>query len=235
MKISNWRQPRPTEKAQPASSEPLTLEDNLRLLSHKKADQRKAAVMALTHYPESLELVGPALIAGLKDRHPEVKCEVIWALGRMGYEEALEPLTTLLTTKDHRIRREVAETLGVLGHKRATLPLTQAIFDPRLEVFLASIGALASLQDERCIKLLKIGAKSMDLFTRARARKALKIMGVQHDSPPDWKMAMEVVQNNGISGRQSRYSDVDLEVLLEDNLMQTKREKELSLDNLMGS
>ena len=66
---------------------------------------------------------GDQLIAVLT-RHPDPRkrARAALELGELGYDEALEPLITMLKKdENHLVRRDCAEGLGLLGDKKAVM------------------------------------------------------------------------------------------------------------------
>jgi HEAT repeat protein len=102
---------------------------NLNVVISALKDRAPTAKGARLTAMEAVELLGskakaavPELIAALKDRAPvgrkdgeQVRGRAARALGRLGVNEAIPPLTEILRDPDRGARRAAAEALGLIG------------------------------------------------------------------------------------------------------------------------
>lgn len=88
------------------------------------------------------------------EENPSVRADVATALGKLGNNEAVEPLiNALMNDRDKEVRSRAALALGVLGDLRAVEPLIERI-DYDFYVQRNSAIALGSLKDRRAIEPL---------------------------------------------------------------------------------
>lgn len=89
----------------------------------------------------------------------EVRCAVVYALGLLGDERALEPLLLVLrgTGEQAQTRAMAAEALADLRLARAIDPLIAALSDPEPQVRFFTVFALGEIGDERALpELLRL-------------------------------------------------------------------------------
>ncbi len=114
----------------------------------------------------------------LEDPDPNVRREALFALGRIGTEEAIELLIWQLHDPDRRTRTVSAEALGMAGSQDGTLPLVSALDDRDNEVRRAAASALGNLADSRSAEtLLKLLGHEKDGEVLIGAASALSKLG----------------------------------------------------------
>jgi HEAT repeat protein len=130
---------------------------------------RRDAALALAS--EGTAIV-PSLLAALDDPDAEVRCAVVYALGRLGALEAVRPLTRMLT-EDRPSALEAARALGRLGALDALLSalLLGDEFTRR-----AAVAGLGQLRDRRSLSALyEEMIKGSDEISRASRASLLQI------------------------------------------------------------
>jgi len=66
-------------------------------------------------------------LAMLEEEDPSQRWKAAESLGRIGDDQATEPLIILLTDEDWRVRQKAAWALGEIGDPRALVPLRRAM------------------------------------------------------------------------------------------------------------
>ncbi|MEX2752606.1 MAG: HEAT repeat domain-containing protein [Candidatus Freyarchaeota archaeon] len=88
--------------------------------------------------------------------------ELLWALGEIGDERAVEPLIQVLDDFESLVRKRAAEALGKMKHIRAVEPLIQALQDEDVKVRVEAAEALGKIKDERAVDpLLRLVQKGL--------------------------------------------------------------------------
>lgn len=70
------------------------------------------------------------LLTLVRDEAPRVRRRAALAIGRVGLQEGIAPLTTALSDEDREVRAMAAFALGLIGGADAVPPLTTALDDP---------------------------------------------------------------------------------------------------------
>jgi HEAT repeat protein len=86
---------------------------------HEKEDTGKSG----HHNTERLH----HFLAMLEEENPSQRWKAAESLGRIGDDQATEPLLVLLTDEDWRVRQKAAWALGKIGDPRAIVPLRRAM------------------------------------------------------------------------------------------------------------
>lgn len=95
----------------------------------------------------------PTLIAALRHQEWLMRLQACEALGRLGVEEAVEPLCqVMLNDRDTAVRQDAAKALGCIGSSVALEALTKALMD--LDVRPFAVEALGKLKDPRAVDTL---------------------------------------------------------------------------------
>ena len=102
------------------------------------------------------------------------KRNALSALGKLGDERVIDPLTSALQDEDRYVRSEAAKVFGELKITAAIDPLIQALGDPDDHVQQAVITALGLVGDESAIEPLRQLEKDQSYFTRSEAEKSIK-------------------------------------------------------------
>ncbi|MDD5772100.1 MAG: HEAT repeat domain-containing protein [bacterium] len=144
-------------------------------LKDKNADVQNLAIKALA------DIGKPAvknLIAALSNEDLGIKRGCIEALGKIGDNNALEPLMLTLKDEDTGIRLKAVKALGSLGDKRAVEPLIAALNDKNNIVKRKAAEMLGEIGDPRAIEPLLAVLKDKDTGVQYYAKESLaKIKG----------------------------------------------------------
>ena len=93
------------------------------------------------------------LLAALRHEAWVLRLHACEALGKMGAEEAVEPLCQVLVNdRDMAVRQDAAKALGAIGHSGALEALTAALRDQDVRPF--AVEALGKLKDPRAVGTL---------------------------------------------------------------------------------
>jgi HEAT repeat protein len=139
---------------------------------------------------EALARIGRAALASLLAalRHEEwiLRLHACEALGKMGAEDAIEPLASvMLTDRDAAVRQDAARALGGIGSPRGLDPLIAALQDLDVRPFAAE--ALGKLKDPRAIPAL------IDIVTgKSRPANSRKVPSCGDESGELYLEEMEV-------------------------------------------
>jgi HEAT repeat protein len=104
---------------------------------------------------------------------PVIRSGAALALGLMGADRSIEPLTKALKTDLPVVGMEAAAALGRLGRAEATEPLCAALSHPDANVRANACSALGALGNARALTCLRSAAQDNDPFVRAAANEAL--------------------------------------------------------------
>jgi HEAT repeat protein len=124
----------------------LNLAKNVLGAGNNNAEMRIAArLVGLGRYAPAL----PELMMLLSPKHFSLLDAVIWAIGRIGSEEALPILHAMLSSRVMVL--ELAEALGAIGSWSSLSPLLQALAGPTAEreALLRAIAELAARHGEK--------------------------------------------------------------------------------------
>jgi HEAT repeat protein len=174
----------------------------------------QAAEMLGAHGPAGKDVAGPALVAALRDRNPEMRAVAAVSLEKVGYvsPEAVPPLIAMLKqSSDERVR--AARGLAVQGAaaKAAVAPLTALLGDPEAEVRWNAAWALG-----------KIGPE-------ARAAVPALVARLKDDAAPVREHAAEAL---GDIGPDARAAVPDLVLALKDADARVRRDAVRSLGQI---
>lgn len=118
-----------------------------------------------------------ALLSALDDPERGVRLRVIWALGQLGNNQAVRPLTAILSGKaSPQEKHTAAEALAAIGDSSVLEPLIMALqFDDEESVKRAAADALAALGDKRAVDVLVQSLRTAaQPSVRASAARALE-------------------------------------------------------------
>jgi len=118
------------------------------------------------------------LIKALKHEDGWVRYKALKALGKIGDEMAVEPVTQILGDEIPGRRIAAAQVLGEIGSAKAVEPLIQALKDEDNQVRTAATEALSKIGDARAVEPLIQALRDNDEKVRYEAAKAL---GEMHD------------------------------------------------------
>lgn len=136
------------------------------------------AVMATVAGELGMEAALPALLAAVRDQTSPLTLEsVIEALGRIGGDEAVDPISEFLYSNSEALITVAARALAVIGTPDAVEKLAQRIgHEAHLdEIF---IGLLWEIQSQDALKALAATLASSHAHVRSFARQALFLSGV---------------------------------------------------------
>jgi len=128
-------------------------------------------------------VIHDTLLEQLSDPSPEVRETVCWALGQLGYKEAVRRLIRILKSDPSEfVRSSAADALSQIGDPAAVHALIGAMEDQELLVRIVTVAALARLKDSRAVDPLK---RALDVDDNSPIRelvlKALQqITGLAH-------------------------------------------------------
>jgi HEAT repeat protein len=88
-----------------------------------------------------------AWIRDLGDKRAPTRCTAAYELGRIGDNQAIEHLATVLKDGYFSVRQHAAESLGTIGHEDAIGPLIEALEDENQDFRAAVVCALAKITD----------------------------------------------------------------------------------------
>ncbi len=142
-------------------------------LGDGNAEIRRAAALALSKLADA-RAVEP-LIAALRDQDSAVREYAADALGALG-EMSIEPLTSLLSYKDRRIRRSVKKAFAKIEDEKVLEILTSAIQDSRWRVREMAVECLTELGN-RAVPALEVVLQSDDPEIQQLARVVLQRIG----------------------------------------------------------
>jgi HEAT repeat protein/glycerophosphoryl diester phosphodiesterase len=97
----------------------------VRTLRSRDYDEGRTAALALMVLPQKYTV--PPLIKLLKNRHPSIKQNAVWALGFCGTKDSAVYIQPLLKDKNPEVRREAVLALGRLGNARSVPVLIDAL------------------------------------------------------------------------------------------------------------
>ncbi len=125
-----------------------SVEDLIKDLVHGRLEIREEAAFELGGFDEPQ--VAKALLHSLQnDAEVGVRSAAAESLGRLGKQEAFEPLMQSLKSNEYMVRSACAFALGKLGDKRAADSLYFLLKDTDHTVVSSAAHALAKLQDKR--------------------------------------------------------------------------------------
>lgn len=138
--------------------------------------------MALFGPPNVERLVAHQDIRGLiraldYERDAEVRRQSAEALGLMGDEQALAPLTFRLSDQDLNVRKAAARSLGQLGDARAVPALTGLVEQGPDELAVVAIQALGSIKSAEATPTLIAALVDQDMALREVASSSLSLIG----------------------------------------------------------
>jgi HEAT repeat protein len=151
----------------------------IRDLGHRQVRVRVAAAEALGRCPEDdVERATAALLPYLEDTSPDVRYMVALSLGRLGAEEAVEPLMELYRGDPELMPRQAAvAALGELGDTRATDVLLEALTDELPDLRFQATSALTQVNPGAAVAPLRHALGDDDPEVRASAAAALGDLG----------------------------------------------------------
>ena len=135
------------------------------------------AVMATVAGELGMEAALPALLAAVRDQTSPATLEsVIEALGRIGGDEAVSPISEFLYSNSEALITVAARALAIIGTPDAVEKLAQRIgHETHLdEIF---IGLLWEIQSQDALKALAATLASSHVHVRSFARQALFLSG----------------------------------------------------------
>jgi len=123
------------------------------------------------------EAVEP-LIAALSRKEAEARKNAAWALGAIGNQRAVMPLTeTLRHDDDSNVREQAAWALGAVGDRRAVAGLSAALADANPEVQQQAAWALGAIGAREAAPALGAALKARSAEVRTQAAWALGAIG----------------------------------------------------------
>ena len=162
-------------------------------LSDKVASVRRNAATALGRIGEPARPAAPKLIELLSSPTElrQAKVAAARALGRIGDENALQPILKLLDPKSPDLAKAAAQALGDLGSPKAVEPLCKFLTGKNMEdvppgVRVVGIEALGRIGDKSAVPTLKVladGTKTTSWLVRQAAMDTLHEMGGQSGQP----------------------------------------------------
>jgi HEAT repeat protein len=120
--------------------------------------------------------VGGLLEALTYEADSEIRSGAAVALGELGAEEAVVPLTAALSDEAPEVRESAAVALGKLGDGEAVLPLMAAVRDDSVGVRVAAATALGRLADERGVDALLTALDDSEAPVRAAADASARLL-----------------------------------------------------------
>ncbi|MFQ5896893.1 MAG: HEAT repeat domain-containing protein [Candidatus Methylomirabilia bacterium] len=146
-----------------------------RLKEEQRSAQRRILVEALIHQEQTAV---PFLLDALEDRRWYVVRNAAFIVGKIGVEEAINPLARLLKHEDNRVRWEVVKALGQIGGPQASQPLLDALQDTDGMACQYAIAALGELKEAKAAAgLTRIASRHKDWDLRKAAILALGQVG----------------------------------------------------------
>ncbi len=123
---------------------------------------------------------------------PAVRQAAIQALGKLGTEEAIEPLVSLLDDEDTAIRVSVIHALGHIGSSKVIDPLVRGLESRDPHIYTAAAQALGHMDTPKAVEPLiaAIKSKKDDISEVAFESIAQIIAHVQDSSKRDKLIAM---------------------------------------------
>jgi hypothetical protein len=109
------------------------------------------------------------------DNDPVTRSHVALALGFVGGDRSVSPLTKVLETDTSLVQMEAAASLGRLGKYEAVEPLCKALKNPDPNVRANACMALGQFVNEKAIDSLNEALEDVDPFVQNAAREALQI------------------------------------------------------------
>jgi HEAT repeat protein len=151
----------------------------IRDLGHRQVRVRVAAAEALARCPEDeAERARAALLPYLEDSSPDVRYMVALSLGRLGSQEAVEPLMELYRSDPELMPRQAAvAALGELGDTRATEVLLEALSDELPDLRFQATSALTQVNPAAAAAPLRRALGDEDPEVRASAAAGLGDLG----------------------------------------------------------
>ena len=128
-----------------------------------------------------------SLIQELDDEEKDVRSRAAEALGRIGSDQAVEPLVKALATdKDGSVRGRAADALGSIGSEQAIEPLVKGLATDKDRYVRGSAAeALGRIGSEQAIEPLVKGlATDKDRYVRGSAAEALGRIGSEQAIEP---------------------------------------------------
>ena len=154
------------------------------LLEAAKDDSENVKLAAQDHLRKLGAPALPALLAALKDRHPEVRKAVMGILTRLRVASpgVVTDLGTALSFESWEAREGAALALGSFmpGAKEAVPALNKALQDGQMEVRAAAAWALAhvSRENKEVVPILAAALKSDEVRIRQQAAEGLNYLGM---------------------------------------------------------
>lgn len=145
-------------------------------LEDESVEVRQAAALALVQLGDT-EAARDALLAALSDPSPDVRRDVIYALGEIEDPRSFDSLVTLLSDSASDVRRAAAWALGELDDARAVEPLVRVLGDQSAEVRRAAIQALGELDAPQAVAPLMAQMQDLEADVRRSAAYALGEIG----------------------------------------------------------
>jgi HEAT repeat protein len=110
----------------------------------------------------------------------------VYLLGKIGSENAVEPLITALGDQDWRVRNRAADALGNIGSERAVEPLITALGDENRGVHEIAVWALGNIGSEKATEALiaVLGHGNWSVYMRKSAVEALGKIGSERAIEP---------------------------------------------------
>jgi len=181
---------------------------------------RLVKALGRIEYPRAVEPLSELVRT---DRSPEVRGAAVVALGRLGDPSAIPLLKKALgdpvnrwrairslgLLRDHSsvpwfieylrstdpmTREFAADALGDIGDQAATLPLIEALDDPKIGVRLSAAGALAKLRDPRALEPVRLAHRSARCVSRWYMGKALVRLEGDADINSEWPKKWFVIE-----------------------------------------
>lgn len=84
----------------------------------------------------------PALVAAIDHPKKAIRSSVIAALGEIGDEQAIEPVSEKLSDPVRQVRIVAVEAIGKLDGEKIVKPLTEALRDPSLDVRVSAMEVI---------------------------------------------------------------------------------------------
>jgi len=131
-----------------------------------------------------------ALIAALQNESSVVREQAIIALGKIGDERAVAPITSLLDDEDPGVRFYIPVALDMIGGEQMEDSLHKALKNEKAEVRMAAVSILGRIEDETGIDPLVELLADVDSHVKTSATDALVKIG-----KPTVPRLIEVLEN----------------------------------------
>ncbi len=134
------------------------------------------------------------LIQALENKSSMVRRQALIALGRIGDERAVEPITGLLKDADPGVRFYIPVILDRIGGEKMIPALHEAVENETASVRISAIDILGRIEDETAIDLLIKRLADVDSYVKTSATNALIKIG--EPAVPKLKEVLENMAEN---------------------------------------